>query len=160
MKAIRVALAIGIAILIPLLANMTVQIFRTPPDSDAYYSYYNKEPKTDLERQSAEKEMRARNAKFEASEKEFNTFSFWFTYPIGIVGIIGGYLLGRSRTVGAGLLFGGLGTISFASYSCWETLPGVVRYVTLLFTLVLLTLLAIRVDRVHAANPSPVAPSA
>lgn len=150
MRALQVALAIGIAILVPLLANMTVQIFRTPPASDTYYNYYNKEPKTDQERQVAEKDMRTRNAKFEASQKEFNTFSFWFTFPIGIVGIIGAFLLARTSTVAAGLLFGSLGTISFASYSCWETLPGVVRYVTLLFTLALLTFLAIRLDRARA----------
>lgn len=144
------ALAVGIAILVPLLANMTVQIFRTPPESDKYYDYYNPTPKTEQERQSAEKDMRARNAKFEAAEKDFNTFSFWFTFPIGILGIVGAYLLRGSGTVAAGLLFGSLGTISFASYSCWETLPGVVRYVTLLFTLALLTFLAIRLDRLRA----------
>jgi hypothetical protein len=152
MKAIKVALAIGIAVLFPLLANMTVQIFRTPPESDAYYDYYNLTPKTEQERQTAEKDMRARNAKFEAAGKEFNIFSFWFTFPLGILGIVGAYLLRRVGTVAAGLLFGSLATISFASYSCWETLPGLIRYVTLLLTLALLTLLAVKIDRVNGSE--------
>lgn len=147
MKPIRVALAISIAFLFPLLANMTVQIFKSPPEPMSYYNYYDAQPKTPAERTTAEADQRERVKRFEQAEREFNTFAFYITFPMGILALVGAFFLRKRMTVAAGLMFGSFATIAFASYSAWDTLPGVLRYVTLLFTLALTVFLGIALDR-------------
>lgn len=155
MKAIMVGLALGIAFLFPLLANMTVRIWAEPPEYKDYYNYYSAEPKTAEERAVAEKDHRQRQDRYDKEFKAFNVVAFYITFPMGILAMIGAYVLRRRPTLAAGLLFGGIGTIAFGSYSCWESLPGWQRYVSLLFTLAVLATLALLVDRSTHPQPAP-----
>ena len=147
MNAVKGGLALAIGLLFPLLANMTVQIFRQPPEPMDYYEYYPPQPKTAAERKTAEADARAKREKFEKASAAFNEFAFYVTFPMGIAAILLAFWLRKMSALAAGLLFGGLVTIAFGSYACWETLPGWQRYVSLLFTLTLLVILALQIDR-------------
>lgn len=147
MKALKAGLALGIAFLLPLLANMTVRIWWEPPESKDYYDYYSPQPKTNQETAAAEKARREQDRRFEVAQAEFNTVSFYVTFPIGILTILSAYLLRRRATLAAGVFFGGISIVAFASYASWETLPGWLRYVSLWFTLLLLGALAILIER-------------
>ena len=80
MNAVKVGLAIGIGLLFPLLTNMTVQIFRQPPEYMDYYEYYPPEPKTAAERKTAEADARAKRERYEKASNEFNEFAFYVTF--------------------------------------------------------------------------------
>jgi hypothetical protein len=147
MNAVKAGLAIGIGLLFPLLANMTVQIFRQPPEPMDYYEYYPPQPKSAAERKTAEAEHRAKQERYEKASNEFNEFTFYVTFPMGIAALVGAYALRRKSALAAGLFFGGLATVAFGSYSCWETLPGWQRYVSLLFTLGLVSAMAVLIDQ-------------
>jgi MFS family permease len=147
MKAIQVALALGIAVLLPLLADMTVRIWASPPESTNYYNYYDEQPKTAEQRQRAETDMRKRNGDYEKAQAAFNLQVFYVAFPLGVLEVLTGFLLRRKGTLAAGILFGGLGTISCGSFSSWDTLPGIWRYTSLVFVLLLLGTLAYALDK-------------
>ena len=110
MKAVRVALAIGIAILLPLLAQMTVRIYAEPPvyTEDRYVAT----PKTPEERSKANEEQRKREDVYKQKEASFNLQNFYVSFPLGILEIILGVLLRKRPTLGAGVMFGGLSTVA------------------------------------------------
>lgn len=147
MKAIQVALAIGIAVLLPLLAEMSVRFYAEPPKYDRYYDSYSQEPKTDEERKKANADMRRRQDELEKATAAFNLQVFYLAFPLGVIEVLVGVLLRRRPTLAAGIVFGGLSTIACGSYSSWETLPGWSRYASLLFALLLLAVLALAIDR-------------
>jgi len=147
MKVINVALAIGIAILLPILSQMTVRIWAEPPEYGDYYQYYPSDNKTVEEQKKAEGEARKKREIYERKQAEFNLQMFYVTFPLGILEIVAGFLLRRRITLAAGIIFGGLGTVAFCSFASWETLPGWTRYLSLIFALVLLIGLALALDR-------------
>ena len=147
MKAIQVALAIGIAILLPLLAQMTVRIYAEPPEYNRYYDAYNPEPKTAEERKKANADAKAKQAELEKATAAFNLQVFYLAFPLGAIEVIAAMFLRRRPTLAAGIVFGGLSTIACGAYSSWETLPGWSRYVSLLFALLLVGGLALAIDR-------------
>jgi hypothetical protein len=153
MKAVRVALAIGIAILLPMLAQMTVRIFAEPPSYAA--DRYPPTPKTAEERVRANADQRRKDDLLERQEAEFNLKNFYVSFPLGVIELILGALLRKRPTLAAGVIFGGLSTVACGSYSSWETLPGWARYVSLLFALVLICVLAILSDRPSEAPRAP-----
>lgn len=140
-------LAIAIAILLPLLANMTVRIFAEPPDYSSVYETYPPKPKTEEERKSENAIAKAKQDKYEQEMAVFNLKAFYVAFPLGLLEIFVGVMVRRKTTVASGLLFGGLFTTAFGTFSSWETLPGIWRYASLLFVLVFLGLLGLAVDR-------------
>ena len=153
MRTIQVALAIGIAILLPLLAEMSVRFFAEPPKYENFYDYYNEQPKTSAERKAANADMKVREDQYTKANADFNLKVFYLAFPLGILEVIGGVLLRRKPTLAAGVVFGGLSTIACGSFSSWETLPGWCRYVSLLFALLLLGGLALVIDRQRESAP-------
>ena len=147
MKAVQVALAISLAILLPLLAEMTVRIWATPPKSDEYYSYYPEQPKTPEERAKADADMRFRSDKLEKAQAVYNLQEFYVGFPLGMLEILAGFLLRRRATLAAGLVFGGISTFGCGSFFSWETLPGWARYASLLFALLFVGTLAYALDQ-------------
>jgi hypothetical protein len=156
MKALRVAIAIGIALLVPLLAHMTVQIWHEPPERDLDAVYLEATGNTPEERAQASQQRREAQERYEEELKLFNQASFKITFPMGIIGVVAAYLLRRRATLAAGFFFGSLCTITFSSYASWDHLPGTVRYVTLLFTLALLSVLALLADRESRVDSPPI----
>ncbi len=155
MKAVRVALAMGIAILLPLLAQMTVQIYSVPPKYDEYVRY-TEQPKNAEAREKANAEVRRKRELYERQSAAFNLQVFTLSFPLGILEIIAGFLLRKRSTFAAGLIFGGLSTVACGSYSSWETLPGWARYASLLFALSLIGFLAIVIDRKPESHPQSI----
>jgi hypothetical protein len=152
MKVVQIGIALGIAILLPLLAQMTVRFWAEPPDYRSYYEYYPPQPKSDKERAAAEQSARARQEALEKAEAAFNLQVFYTSFPLGVLEVLGGFCLRRRITLAAGLFFGGLSTIAFGSFACWDTLPGWARYASLLFVLLLLAAFALQLDRQQAGS--------
>lgn len=148
MKALQAGIVIGVAFLLPLLANMSVRFIAEPPEYAS--SYVEVQPKTRQERDKLNAEYRQRDEQYRRGQSEFNLFQFYVTFPLGILELIVAYFLRQHATVGAGLFFGGLATVAFTSYCGWETLPGLLRYTTLVFTLLLLLGMALGLDRWRA----------
>ena len=141
-------MAIGLAILLPVLAEMTVRLIAQPPE--LANPYYLPEPRTDEQRAKANREMDLQQANYEQSRANFELLSFAICFPIGILELLLAYLL-RKGTIAAGVAFGGLGTVAFTSFSNWDELPGLLRYLAMLFTLFLVLCLAWRIERESAA---------
>lgn len=154
MKAIQVALAIGIAVLLPLLAQMTVRFYAEPPDYFSSYDPYVKEPKTQEEINKANVEAKRKSDIFDKATADYNLKVFYLAFPLGVFEVIAGVLLRRKQTIAAGIVFGGLSTIASGSFSSWETLPGWSRYVSLLFALLMLGALALAIDRKAREEPN------
>lgn len=156
MRAFKVGIAIGIALLLPLLANMTVRFFGKPPDISGTYESYPQNPKNEAERKRFNELLRRKAEEFRISQNEFNVLQFYVSFPIGVLELLVAYFARRKSVLAAGLLFGGLLTIACTSYSGWDDLPGVLRYSTLLFTLALLFGMGLILDRDrdHAAPPA------
>ena len=149
MKALQVGIVIGIAFLLPLLAQMTVRFWGEPPKHNEYIEYqrYEATPKSAAERDQRNAEFKRKQEELEAAEKAFNLKSFYITFPLGILEIILAFAVRRKATVATGLFFGGLGTSAFTSFDCWDTLPGWLRYATLLLLLLILGVMAYLIDR-------------
>jgi hypothetical protein len=60
---------------------------------------------------------------------------FWVGFPIGYAALVAGFFL-RTVSVGSGLAFGGLCTLSQGCYSYWNDMGDTLRFVSLLLVLV------------------------
>ena len=147
MRTVQVALAIGIAVLLPLLAEMSVRFYAEPPKYDSYADYTERQSMTPEEQKKAHDEAKRKADEYDKAEADFNLKLFYFAFPLGVIEVIAGTLLWRKPTLAAGIVFGGISTIACGSFSSWETLPGWCRYASLLFTLLLLGGLALVADR-------------
>jgi hypothetical protein len=63
---------------------------------------------------------------------------FWEGYPIGLLAILVGILLGV-HAVGAGLLYGGVASLVLGCYSYWDQMEDGLRFGSLLVVLAVLT---------------------
>lgn len=149
MKALQIGIAIGIALLLPVLAQMTVRFWWEPPKFRDLPGYYEPSPVTAEERAAAAKDARERDEKYESLMAEFCLRSFYVTYPIGILALVIAPSLRRRAAVAAGTFFGGLILIAYTSFDTWERLPSGLRYAALLFALVVLLFISFRLDVVN-----------
>ena len=147
MRVIQVALAIGIAVLLPMMAEMSVRFYAEPPTYDAYQDYYQQQGMSPEERANADKEAQRKSDEYEKAYAAYNLKQFYFTFPLGIIEVVIGSLLLRRPTLAAGVVFGGLSTIAYGSFSSWESLPNWCRFSSLLFALLVIGVLAYIADR-------------
>jgi hypothetical protein len=67
---------------------------------------------------------------------------FWVAWPTGLLAIVIGIAL-SVQSVGAGLMFGGIGTLATGCFESWEYLGPWLRLSALLVTLVILIALGL-----------------
>lgn len=140
MLAKQFALGIGIAILLPLTIYYGVHLFSPPPDSSKYYErkyeqdHKIEETKNEVEKKRLRTESEARDKRYKAAERRHQQHLFYVAYPVGMLAIIVGILSGI-RSIGAGLMFGGIFTLAEGCFSYWEAMPDWTRFTALVLAL-------------------------
>jgi hypothetical protein len=140
----QVGVWLGIVTLVPLTAWYGTSVYSPPPD----WKWYQKELRKVEEqigdaRRGEEKPDQLRKEKdkleteLDEAEKVFYRDMFKVCYPIGLLSVIVG-LLFRLQVVGAGLLFGGLFTLTTGCYSYWDRMDAWSRFGSLILVLVVL----------------------
>ena len=76
----------------------------------------------------------------EEAEKVYYGAMFWVAYPAGLAAVIVG-LLFPVQVIGAGLLFGGLFSLTAGCYSYWDRMDGWLRFGSLLIALLVIFIL-------------------
>jgi hypothetical protein len=70
----------------------------------------------------------------EEETRAFNQAMFWVAFPVGFAALVVGFFL-KIVPVGAGLIFGGLCTLTAGCYSYWNDMGDAVRLCSLLVVL-------------------------
>src|ERR1051326_3267880 len=103
MRAVLVAVVIGITILLPLTVFYGVNLINAPVEWDGLYgaNYEQKiqEAKSPAEKHRLEQERDKRKANLEAAEKKHQRVLFFVAYPVGLAAFLIGSLL-RLRASG------------------------------------------------------------
>src|SRR5438477_10483339 len=122
MNAKLFGIGLGIAVLFPLVSHMSVRFFKEPPDYEKYspYEYYQPSKVSKEEAAVKNKEAKKKTDEYKQHMDEYNRVVFYFTYPMGILALIGGAVIGFGA-VGAGFIFGGIFALSDGCFSSWST---------------------------------------
>jgi uncharacterized membrane protein len=129
MIAKKIALAFGIALVLPMMLHYGVSTFVPKPKWEDYAF---------LGDSSAAKRQERR-----AAEKRFEQHLFAVAVPIGLVALAVGVFL-RLPALGTGLMFGGIFSICDGYFNYWSELADVLKFVSLLVAFLLLVFLGYR----------------
>lgn len=125
------AVGIGIAILLPMFVYYGASLLSPPADWSSYYqqNYYRQkqDAKTPAEKKKISKEKEQRRKALDAVEKQHQRMVFFVAYPVGILAIIGGAFL-TVPAVGAGLMFGGILTLTTGCTVYWSTMTDALHF--------------------------------
>jgi hypothetical protein len=92
----------------------------------------------------------------ERAERVFYRTMFWVAYPVGLLATVVG-LFFPVQVIGAGMLFGGLFSLTAGCYSYWDHMDAWLRFGSLLVALLLLLVLGtgrFRPGPAHPAQPA------
>lgn len=150
MKGINFAIAMGIAILLPLLVVYGVNTFSPPPKwEDFHHSEFapglpEKESPGQIA-QRAETYQREMERMNEA-KKQYQMRLFYTAVPVGLLSILIGTFV-RIPALGSGMVFGGVFTLVEGYVFNWARLDDPIKFVSLLIALIALGIIAHRRTR-------------
>jgi len=142
----QIAVWLGIVVLVPLVVWYGTSAFHPPPDwkqysrSTARLEERIKETKEKSEKENLRREKDRLEKEQDEAEREYYGTMFWVAYPVGLVAIVLG-LFFPVQTVGTGLMFGGLASLTAGCYSYWDKMDGWLRFGSLLLALLVLLVL-------------------
>jgi len=146
MRGISFAIAMGIAILLPMLVNYGVNIFSPPPKWEDYQPMRvpvmpgQATPEGLAQRQ---KEFMERNKEMMEHSKRHQKHLFYVALPAGLAAIIGGSFV-SVPAIGPGLVFGGVFTLIEGYWLYWSELEDWVKFISIVVALVALIFTAYR----------------
>ncbi len=147
MKGINFAIAMGIAILLPLLVVYGVNTFSPPPKWEDYHP--KEQFSAPVEKETPEETAR-RNAEYQEQSKKMEDARrvhqmrlFFTAVPVGLIAIIAGTFV-RIPALAPGLVFGGVFTLVEGYLFNWQELGDPIKFVSLLVALVVLGITAYR----------------
>lgn len=148
MKGINFAIAMGIAILLPMMVIYGVKTFSPPPEWEDYHTreLYEKpagEKITSEEKTEIARERREASEKFSAARKQHQMHLFFTAVPVGLIAIIAGTFI-RVPALGPGMVFGGVFTLVEGYLFNWQELSDPIKFVSLLIALIVLGVTAYR----------------
>ena len=155
----QIGVWLGIFVLLPLSVAYGTRAFRPPPDWEQYTKAETRlsgrimETEEPADKAKLQEELDRLEEQREREERVFYRIMFWVAYPVGLVAVIVGILF-PVQAVGAGLLFGGLATLTSGCYSYWDKMGDWLRFGSLVVALaVLLVLGTWRFRMVGPAGP-------
>jgi len=132
------AVGIGIAVLLPLFVYYGASLLSPPGNWSELYStnYYQKKEnaKTPAEKKKIEKEEQQRREALNAQDLKHQRMVFFVAYPVGLAAIIGGAFL-TITAVGAGLMFGGIFTLTTGCTIYWDKMTDALHFGALVLAL-------------------------
>ena len=161
MLAKRIAIIIGIAVLLPLTVFFGVNLIDAPSDyiqvTEVKFAEHKSEAKTNAEKRKVAEEETQRNAFQQAAEKRHNRALFYVAYPIGLLAfLIGGFVNLRADSLG--LMYGGMLTLGEGCYSNWDNMDRYVRFAALVIALAAILICGYVKFRLDDRNPVPAPP--
>jgi len=142
------AVGIGIAVLLPLFVFYGASLISPPPDWSKFYSqsqaYSSKEAqaKTRIEKKKLSDENSRKKKEYDAADKRHQEMMFYIGYPIGILAIIGGAFV-AAPAVGAGLMFGGIFTLTTGCGIYWDKMSDALHFGAIAIALIVIISLGI-----------------
>jgi hypothetical protein len=146
MLAKRIALGVGIAIVLPMLIHYGVATFYPEPRPDDYRLSAETNA---LAHGSAsdqvkfEQEQGRKGDELAAAEAQFERRLFAVAVPLGLVAILVGTFL-SVQTTGTGLMFGGIVSVCDGYFNYWEHLSASFKFVSLLAAFIVLIFVGYR----------------
>jgi len=132
------AVGIGIAVLLPLFVYYGASLLSPPAHWSEFYStnYYQKKEnaKTPEQKKQVEHEENQRRDKLNAQDLKHQRMVFYVAYPVGIAAIIVGAFLSITA-VGAGLMFGGIFTLTTGCSLYWDKMTDALHFGALVLAL-------------------------
>jgi hypothetical protein len=153
--ALRLAIAAGIAILLPMLVYSGVAAIHAPPDWQDYHQERpvvepaeptgNEPSAENAERAKAEaaRRMDEENRAFSAAREAFTQVLFFVAVPLGLLALLLGGVV-SNPAVAPGLILGGLTTMIVGYMNHWEHTGHALRFATLAVGLLILVAIAWR----------------
>jgi hypothetical protein len=142
MRGITFAIAMGIAILLPMLVNYGVSIFSPAPAYQPMEFPPILPPSaTPEEKAQRQEEFSERNKKRLEEVRRHQRHLFYVAVPVGIAAIIGGTFV-SVPAIGPGLVFGGVFTLIEGYWFYWSELEVWIKFISLLVALVALVFTA------------------
>ncbi len=148
MRGINFAIAMGIAILLPMLVIYGVKTFSPPPEWEDYHTrqlYEEPSPEKITPEEKAERARKQQEAseRIKAARKQHQMHLFFTAVPIGLIAIIAGTFI-RVPALGPGMVFGGVFTLVEGYLFNWQELSDPIKFVSLLIALIVLGITAYR----------------
>lgn len=140
MLAKKIAVGFGIAIILPLMFHYGVSTFSPSPKYSDYridnypQDYKNASPEKKKEVTAKNKNL---NLQFKSAKKEFQQHLFFVAVPLGLLLIIIGVFI-SNNAIGAGLVFGGIFSVSNGYINYWSELPDSLRFASLIVAFLIL----------------------
>ena|SRR5438105_13279178 len=144
MLARQIAIGFGIAIIFPLLVYYGVATFYPAPNRQPLVTTVAPGPNASPEeRRECADQQRKQQEAFNAATKEFARVHVLVSVLLGVAAIlIGAYL--TLHAISTGLIFGGIFTIVWGSWSFWQYVEDWVRFLSLLTGFAILLFLGYR----------------
>jgi len=146
MLAKKFALGVGMAIILPMLVYYGVNMFSPSPKwrdyrVDDYYERYKEADQA--EKNVLRKERKRLDTEKRAHRKRFERHLYLVATPVGIAAIIAGSVI-AIHGIGAGLMFGGIFTVTEGYVCYWSELPPWLRFLSLLVAFAVLLYIGYR----------------
>jgi hypothetical protein len=142
MLALQLVIGIGVALLFPMLIYYGIATVRRPPHSSDFFSKTVNIPanasEADLQAERDRKECERQL--WLAARIRYGKILFTVMAPVGVIAVLGGYLIGINA-IGIGLLAGGILCTVYGYSGYWNALAHWMRFASVLAGL--LTLLAV-----------------
>ena len=135
----KIALAFGIAIILPMMIHHGVSTFVPKPKRSEFDAMRLLETIRDNPNKRTETRAQAK-AEDERYKKELNRHEmvlFFVSVPLGIIAIILGAFL-SVKAIGAGLIFGGIFSVCNGYLNYWSGLSNGLRFISLLVAFIVL----------------------
>jgi hypothetical protein len=135
MRGITFAIAMGIAILLPMLINYGVSIFSPPPKLELFPPPRVLGPgATPEEIAQRDKEVGEHHKKMIEHSRRYQKHLFYVAVPVGIAAIIVGAFV-SIPAIGPGLVFGGVFTLIQGYWFYWAELEAWIKFLSILIAL-------------------------
>lgn len=143
MLAKKFGFGFGIAIILPMIVHFGVSTFSPQPKWQEYHdSYYYQEYEQASDKEKAElmAERKKHESEYHSARKIFEQRLFFVAVPVGLAAIVIGSFL-AVQAVGAGLIFGGIFTLTDGYCWYWSELQDWMRFVSLLIAFVVMVVI-------------------